>query len=86
MESDALEKLVEQKIAAGEATPEWIMASAMLRLWSVLRSIDERLRTIDLALAPDTRGSSIAGELRSVSELLREVVVEKIRKPGWENR
>jgi hypothetical protein len=63
MGNDSLEKLVEQKIAAGEITPEWIMASVAMQMLPVLRSIDERLETINSALCPTVKGHSIANDI-----------------------
>jgi hypothetical protein len=75
MENDPLRELIEQKIAAGDVTPDWIMASVAMRVLSVLQSIDQRLAAINEALAPDHKGQSIATnishELRGLGRVLQ---------------
>jgi hypothetical protein len=70
MENDPLRKLVEQKIAAGDATPEWIMALVAVRMLPVLQSIDKQLGAINEALAPDIKGHSIAGDIATELRVL----------------
>lgn len=75
MENDLLRKLVEEKIAAGDVTPDWIMALVAMRTLTVLQNIDQRLEAIDEALAPTAKGRSIAGdiatELRTLGRLFQ---------------
>jgi hypothetical protein len=71
-----LELLVKRKIIAGES--EWIDRSLALQTLAVLRSVDARLEALNRALASNASGS-IAGELRSVSDML-QVVVTKLNR------
>jgi hypothetical protein len=67
-----LELLVKKRILDGQ--PEWIDRWLAIQTLATLRSIDKRLETLG-SLA----SGSIAGELRTVSDMLR-VVVTKLNR------
>jgi hypothetical protein len=62
---------IADKIASGEADSGWYVALQMGRLLPVMKQIAAELDSISSALGPDSRHVSIAGELRSIFNLIQ---------------
>jgi hypothetical protein len=73
MDDEALNKIIQDKIATGEADSGWVVALLLLRVTPVLKEIADNFKIIDSALAPDLKGYSISEKLADVANALKGI-------------
>jgi hypothetical protein len=67
---EALNELINGKLAADEADSGWVVALIMVQVLPVLKQIAGTLEVINKGIAPDEAGRSVAGELRLILNAL----------------
>jgi hypothetical protein len=70
-------ELISSKIAAEDEDSGWVVAYAMMRSLPVLQEMAVYLKAINEAIAPDVKGDSVAGELRSILNVLRRELKDR---------
>jgi hypothetical protein len=69
-EETQITELISSKIAAEDATSEWVVAWAMMQALPVLKDIAALLKAINEGIAPLEAGRSIGAELRLILNAL----------------
>jgi hypothetical protein len=72
---------IKMRIAVDDVSSEWMIAWAAMRALPILKDIAVHLESINEAIAPITKGSTLAGAislpLKEIVELLRKEALTK---------